>query len=117
MRPFILAAALALSATLASCASPPEGPTGRDCFRAEDVNGFSIFDDHNVKVNVGATRGYLLGTPQNIRELDWTQQIALHADSGWICVGNGLGVEIVGGGTIPRRYQVRSVTPAPAEGS
>jgi hypothetical protein len=114
MRALILAGLLSLSA----CATAESSaPAGRDCFRNDDVNGYSVLDDHTVRVNVGANRAYLLGIPQNVRELDWGQQIALQSDNGWICTGNGLGVEVIGGQIGPRRYQVRSIAPAPAPGS
>jgi len=94
-------------------------PAGRDCFRNDDVAGFNVVDDRTVSLSIG-TRRYLLTTNFNTRDLDWGQQIGLRSSTGWICTGNGLGVEIIGGQ--PRRtYFVTSIArapePPPAQGS
>ncbi len=114
----ILAAALALSA----CASP-EGaadqtaaaPEGRDCFNSDMVNGYSYVDDRHVSVRVGANREYTLTTMFNARDLDWTHVIAIRSTSGWICTGNGLGVEIIGGDHPRRTYPITAIERAPDE--
>jgi Family of unknown function (DUF6491) len=108
--------ALFAGLALAACAStehtataPPEG---RDCFNASSVNGYSYIDDRHVSVSVGANRKYTLTTMFNARDLDWTQAIAIRSSTGWICTGNGLGVEIIGGE--PRRtYPITSIERAP----
>ena len=115
----IAAAALALSA----CAATTEtagAPADRDCFNQNNVTGYTVIDDHNVGVNVGANRRYILTTDWNASDLDWTHAIALRSTNNWICTGNGLGVEIIGGE--PRRtYPVsgiaRAPDPNPVEGS
>ncbi|HYD86562.1 MAG TPA: DUF6491 family protein [Vitreimonas sp.] len=108
-----IAAALLLSA----CATQPAGTSAaadRDCFRASNINGYSVIDDHNVRVSVGASRDYILSTTWNARDLDWTHAIAIRSSTGWICTGNGLGVEVIGGE--PRRtYPITSITRAPEE--
>ncbi len=115
----LAAGALALSACAASTQTA-ESTEGRDCFRQANVTGYQVIDEHNIGVSVGANRQYILGTAWNARDLDWTQAIALRSSTGWICTGNGLGVEILGGE--PQRvYPVNSITrapdPNPVEGS
>lgn len=113
-RTCILAAALALSAC-ATAENAAEAPTGRDCFNADLVSGYSTIDERHVSVSVGANRKYTLTTMFNARDLDWTQAIALRSTTGWICTGNGLGVEIIGGR--PRRtYPITEITRAPDDG-
>ncbi|MEQ1618300.1 MAG: DUF6491 family protein [Terricaulis sp.] len=115
LRISLLAAATALSA----CATPETGaggapPTGRDCFNSSAVSGYSYIDSEHVGINVGANRKYVLTTMFNARDLDWTQAIALRSSSGWICTGNGLGVEVIGGE--PRRnYPITQIARAPDE--
>ena len=102
-------AALALSACATS--ESTQNSAARDCFRAEDVSGYSVIDDHNIGVRVGASRNYVLSTSWNARNLDWTHAIAIRSSAGFICTGNGLGVEIVGGE--PRQhYPVNNITRA-----
>ncbi len=106
----IIVAALALSA----CAATPPAETAerRDCFRSSSVNGYTVIDDHNVGLRVSANQNYILTTTWNVRDLDWTQQVAIRSDNGWICTGNGLRVELIGGE--PRQtYPVTSITRAP----
>lgn len=113
IRSLLLSAAML---SLAACATPTAeqaaAPEGRDCFHADNVSGFNYIDPHTIKIRVGASRDYLLSTDWNARDLDWQQAIAVRSDTSWICVGNGLGVEIIGGE--PRRtYPVNGITRAP----
>ncbi|MBC7767899.1 MAG: hypothetical protein H7124_03860 [Phycisphaerales bacterium] len=113
LRKGFIAAALLLS----SCATQPtEGSASsdRECFRAGDVNGYSVIDSHTVRVTVGPSRHYLLGTTWNANDLDWSTTIAIRSSAGRICTGNGLGVDIIGGD--PRRtYPITSIVRAPEE--
>lgn len=119
LRTTLLAFAAALA--LAACATPEETasagpPEGRDCFRSADIFGYGVVDDHTIDVRANG-RHYLMTTNWNARDLDWTQQIAIRSATGWICTGNGLGVEIIGGDP-PRRFPVDGVQlrpEAPAE--
>ncbi len=111
-----LSIAFLAAAALAACASAePQSataPTGRDCFNANSVSGYNNVDQNHVTVSVGANRRYTLTTMFNARDLDWTQVIAIRSSTGWICTGNGLGVEIIGGD--PRRtYPVTAIERAP----
>lgn len=118
MRTLLLAAAAAV--TLAACSTTTEtttasnaAPANRDCFRNEDIFGYGIVDDHTVSVRAGSRR-YLLTTNWNARDLDWTQSIAIRSTTSWICTGNGLGVEVIGGEPV-RSYPINSITRAPEE--
>jgi len=112
--------AAALTA-LAACASATDGatdtastaPSSQDCFRNDDVSGYGVIDDRSVSIRARG-RDYIMTTLFNARDLDWTQAIALRSTTGWICTGNGLGVEIIGGEPT-RRYPVNSITRAPEE--
>lgn len=107
----LLAAALALAACTTAEESA-EAPSGRDCFNADLVNGYSDVDERHVSVSVGANRKYIFTTMFNARDLDWTQVIAIRSSTGWICTGNGLGVEVIGGE--PRRtYPITAIERAP----
>lgn len=96
-----LAAAAAILA-LAACATPEQtadatSASNRDCFRAQDVNGYEVVDEHRVKARVGVSREYLLTISQNTRYLDWTHALALESPTSFICVGSGGGARIIGG--------------------
>jgi hypothetical protein len=104
VRPFLISSAFALALTTAAQAEPPHAaaagaqePAQRDCFNASLVSGFNLIDNHTVDVSVGANRHYWLTTAWNAHDLNWSEAIALHSTTGWICAGNGLGVEISGG--------------------
>jgi hypothetical protein len=108
-----LAALLALGACATTTATPPGAEAARDCFHTQSISGYEVIDEHNVAVRVGAHERYIFSTTWNARDLDWTMHIAVRSPSNWICTGNGLGVEIIGGE--PRTtYPVSSITHAPA---
>lgn len=113
MTRILLAACSALA--LGACASADQSaatPSDRDCFNSDNVSGYSIVDDHHVKLTVGASREYVLGLDWNARDLDWTEVIAIRSTTGWICTGNGLGVSVRGGRPV-RTYYVDSIERAP----
>lgn len=113
LRHAILAAALALGACATEQAAT-EPSADRDCFNSNSVTGFSYIDENHIGVSVGANRRYILTTMFNARDLDWTQAIAIRSTTTWICTGNGLGVEIIGGE--PRRtYPINGIERAPDE--
>lgn len=102
--------------TLAACAtttpSGDQAASSIDCFRSEQVSGYNVIDNNNVSLRVGANREYRLTTLWNVRDLDWTQAIAIRSATGNICTGNGLGVELIGGD--PRRtYPVSQIARVP----
>jgi hypothetical protein len=117
LRPLVLAAA---ALTLAACSTAAsdtqtasDAAPAQDCFRNEDIFGYGVIDDHSIDVRARG-RHYIFTTEWDARELDWTQAIAIRSSTGWICVGNGLGVEIIGGSP-QRRFPVSSITRRPDE--
>ncbi|MBL8531125.1 MAG: hypothetical protein JNK94_05270 [Hyphomonadaceae bacterium] len=116
LRNTLLAAALI---ALSACASTETSgasqaaPADRDCFRNADIFSYGVIDNYNVRVRARG-HDYIFTTNWNARDLDWTQAIAVRSVTGWICTGNGLGVEIIGGE--PRRtYPIVSIARAPEE--
>ena len=98
---------------VAGCATNDATQTAdRDCFFANQVNGYNVVDDRHVELRVGANKRYILTTDWNTRDLDWSHAIALRSSTGSICTGNGLGIDIFGGE--PRhRYNVVEIERAP----
>jgi hypothetical protein len=112
LRP-LLAAAAALA--LAACAAQTAGDgAARDCFRTLDVSGYGVLDEHRIRVSINPQREYYLTVRHNTRDLDWTQAITLRSTTSFICVGNGLGVEVMGGNP-PVPYPVVNIERAPLE--
>lgn len=105
-------AALALAACATAEQSQTAAAPDRDCFRASQVNGFSTIDNDHIRVSVSANRNYILTTMFNARDLDWSHAIAVRSANGWICTGNGLGVEIIGGDP-QRTYPITQVEREP----
>jgi hypothetical protein len=124
-----IAIALTAAFALAACAStaPSDGASmtpgeGRDCFRADSINGYEIIDDHNIRVRITSSRTYTLNTTWNADDLDWSNAIALRSDTGWICTGSVLGRVEVTGGSLGRTFPINTVTrdpqpPADQQGS
>lgn len=111
----ILAAATVLA--LSSCAGVQGGDPAaaeRDCFRVLDVDGYSIEDRDHVKVRISPSREYRLTIMQNTRGLDYGHVLSLHSRTSFVCVGDGLGVELRGGDT-PIAYQVSRIERIPPE--
>lgn len=110
-----LGIAFLAAAALAACASTETqtaAPEGRDCFNTRAISGYNSVDENHVTVSVGANRRYILTTMFNARDLDWTETIALRSTSGWICTGNGIGVEVIGGRP-QRNYPITAIERAP----
>lgn len=104
--------AMALAACASDHGAGQSAAATNDCFRAGDVNGYSVIDDTHVRISVGASRRYVLTTMWNANDLDWTTAIAIRTATGRVCTGNGLGVELIGGE--PRRtFPVVSIERAP----
>ena len=113
MRTLIIAAALAALAGCATQTASNEPPADRDCFSARSVSGYSVVDDHNIRVRVGPSRSYTLGTTWNVNDLDWATALELHSDNGWICTGSVRGQVEVRGGQPPQSYPINTVTRDP----
>ncbi len=109
----LLATALTLGACAASGTSTASNTgSDRDCFRALDVRGYSVVDDHRVKLRISPAREYILSIPQNSRELDWTRAISVRSASNFICVGDPSGVQLMGGDP-PTPFMVTNIERAP----
>lgn len=111
----LLAAAAALS--LGACASSTETTAAapadsRDCFRTLDVSSYGVVDEHRIRAHVSPSREYFMTITQNTRDLDWNHAISLRSTTSFICVGNGLGVQVMGGDP-PIPYQVTAIERAP----
>lgn len=115
LRIALIAGALALSACASSTNATASNAGGdRDCFRSLDVRGYSVVDEHRVKLRVSPAREYILTIPQNSRELDWTHAISVRSSSNFICVGDPSGVQLMGGEP-PMPFQVTHIERAPTE--
>lgn len=105
-----------VTAALCGCATPAadESVAARDCFRSLDIDGYGIVDDRRVRVSVSPRRDYILTIRRDTRNLDWAHAIAIRSGTSFVCVGNGLGVELVGGDP-PQHYPVVNIERAPQE--
>ena len=95
-----LIAALGVLGGAGSCTVQPAAPvaahsSGRQCFLASQVNGFSPVSDSVVDVQVGANRFYRLSLMGACPNAVWTHRVALRTTTGssWIC--QGLDAEII----------------------
>lgn len=110
-------AALLAACVLAGCAQQPAAPpaavasSGRDCFSATNVSGFSAVDDDTVDVQVGARRWYRLEIAGVCPNVNWARGVALVARSGGSFICQGFDAEIVAPnpGLGPQRCLVSSV--------
>lgn len=110
-RALILGGALAALSACATSETAARTST-RDCFRALDVSGYGIVDQHNVRVTVSPQREYILTIPSNTRDLDWTHAISIRSVTSFICVGENPNVQLMGGDP-PMPYQVTRIERAP----
>ncbi|ANP47212.1 DUF6491 family protein [Candidatus Viadribacter manganicus] len=108
----LVAGALALGACASSTADTRSQSASRDCFRSLDVRGYSVVDDHSVKLRISPAREYILTIPQNSRDLDWTHAISVRSSSNFICVGDPSGVQLLGGDP-PMPFQVTNIERVP----
>lgn len=114
LRSSLLAAFAAVALSACAATQTAEGPSERECFRNIDINGYSVVDERRVRVRIGPTREYVLTLNRDFRDADWTQAIAIRSPVSFVCTGNGLGVQVVGGDP-EQFYQVISIERAPAE--
>lgn len=111
----LIAAAAVLA--LGACASTANTETAsndsaRDCFRAGDVSRYGIEDEHRIRATVNSSREYFLTIRQRTNQLDWANAITLRAPTSFICTGNGLGVQVIGGNP-EQTYYVERIERAP----
>lgn len=110
----VLVAALALGACASSGSNSASAAGDRDCFRNLDVRGYSVVDDHRVKLRVSPSREYIVTIPQQSRDLDWSHAISIRSTTSFICTGNPSGVQLMGGDP-PFPFQVTNIERAPIE--
>jgi hypothetical protein len=113
-RILILASAVALSACATNETQSASAAESRDCFRALDVKGYSVVDEHRVGVRISPSRRYVLTIPTNTRDLDWTHAISIRSVTSFICVGAPSGVQLMGGDP-PFPHQVTAIERVPAD--
>lgn len=94
--------AAAASILLLGCTPQDSGPSAaagaaqRQCFRAQDVNGFTPVDRDTVDVHVSASRAYRLELVNHCGDINWSNRIAIRSrGSSWICTGSDLGTELI----------------------
>jgi hypothetical protein len=75
--------------------------------------GWRLIDDNTMRIRVNGTRVYALTTHTSMRLLRDEERMALTGPSGWICTGDGAGVEIRSTGDFRRFWFVDSVTRLP----
>ena len=108
---FLLLPALLLGCTQQPGPTPAAAASGRQCFRAQDVNGFTPVSDDVVLVQAGASRYFRLELAGSCPNLDWTRGIALKAMAGgsWICQGLDAEVIVPDPSTFPQRCLVTNI--------
>ena len=116
LRSSILAAiaAVALGACANTQTAESSAAASRDCFRPLDVRGYGVIDDHTVRVHVSPAREYHLSINALTRDLDWNHAITIRSTMSFVCVGNGAGVQLMGGDP-PFPYEVVRIERAPSD--
>lgn len=106
--------AAALGATAALSVQPLEAVAApeRECFNADNVSGFSAYDDEAIYVRVSRKKVYRLEILGNCPNVDWSQRIGLDSRvGGFVCVGSDVDLIVpqdgMGG---PIRCAVRAVS-------
>ena len=94
----------------ASRNAPTAANSGRQCFLARQVNGYTSVSDQLVDVQVGANRYFRLSLDGSCPQSSFSRRVVLRTTGGgdWIC--QGLDAEIIvpfAGG--PQRCLVRDV--------
>jgi len=114
LRLALTAALLAVSAgaaPLTTATAAEEASPVRDCFPTRAITGYGISGEHTAYLTVG-TRHYFLHINDSARDLDWNYNIRVRSLSTFICTGNGLGVQLMGGYP-PIPHQVVGIERAP----
>lgn len=106
------------AAMLAGCTVQPAATTaaaantsGRQCFRAQDVNGYTPVSDDVVLVQAGASRYFRLELAGSCPNIDWSRRIALRSTSGgsWVCQGLDAEVIVPDPSNFPQRCLVTGI--------
>ncbi len=113
LKTLTLAASMLALASFANAQPAPAPTRGSDCFLSTHYLTYSYIDAHHISIHYGPSRDYLLTTDWDARDLRWVEALAVRSrGSDWICTGNGLGVEIIGG-HMRQTYPVSSITRMP----
>jgi len=116
LKTLTLAASMLALASFANAQPAPSSSYGHgrsDCFLASHYLSYSYIDPHHISVHYGPSRDYLFATEWDARDLRWVEALAIRSrGSDWICTGNGLGVEIIGG-HMRQTYPVSSISRMP----
>lgn len=112
MKSITSAAVLGLVIATAACAptAPLSGPSpARQCFRAQDVNGFTAVNDRQVNLRVGVNDIWRLDLFARCPDVDWSLRLGIESrGSSWIC--SGLDATIIAPSPIgPQRCAVQSL--------
>ncbi len=105
------AALMAVSAGAAPITTAAASSPHDDCFPTRAITGYGIVDPRTAYLTVG-TRHYLVRITGDSRDLDYNYAIRVRSISTFICTGNGLGVQLMGGYP-PIPHQVTSIERAP----
>lgn len=111
-RSIIFAATLGLVMAASACAPTPPmggGSAPRQCFLAEDVNGFTAVGEQQVNLRVGIKDVWRLDLFTRCPDVDWSLQLGIESrGSSWIC--SGLDATIVAPSPVgPRRCPVQTL--------
>lgn len=108
-----LAAMLLAGPALADTAKPKSDRS--ECFRPDDVNGFTVVDDRTVDVTITPKKVYRLTLFSPSPDIDWSLRIGIDArGQPWICPGMGADIVVPGALVGLRRYpisDIRRLTP------
>lgn len=107
----LAAALMAVSSGTAPILSASAAAPDRDCFPTRAITGYGISGEHTAYLTVGI-RHYFLHINDSARDLDWDHNISVRSFSTFICTGNGLGVQLMGGYP-PIPHQVVGIERAP----
>ena len=97
----------------AGCTAQPAataGTSARQCFRAQQVNGYTPVSDNVVLVQAGASRYFHLELAGSCPNIDWSRRVALRSTSGsWVCQGLDAEVIVPDPSGSPQRCLVTSI--------
>lgn len=109
-----ITSAAVLGLVIATAACAPTAPLGasspaRQCFRAQDVNGFTAVNDRQVNLRVGVSDIWRLDLFARCPDVDWSLRLGIESrGSSWIC--SGLDATIIAPSPIgPQRCAVQSL--------
>ena len=114
LRSTLLAAVAALALNACAATQREAGTPARECFRTIDIHGYSVVDERRVRVRIGPSRAYVLTINRDLRSLDYSNAISIRSAVSFVCTGNGLGVQVVGGNP-EQFYQVINIERAPPD--